>query len=149
MKQLHKFFSLTPDYRQLLLSTFVLLGLVRLGLWLLPFGTLQWFLTNLGQINSVSIKRQNCFVPTKETIAQAVKISSRYMLGETKCLAQALTMQVLMIQSDYSSELRIGVAKGKGGEFEAHAWVESQGEIVMGYLKDLSRYTTMSSFEGL
>ncbi len=146
MERLRKFLSLTPGEKQLLLSSFVLLGLVRLGLLLLPFGTLQRFMASISQVNAVKAKQYSA--PTIETIANAVNISSRYMPGGAKCLARALTTQVLMNRFSYSSELRIGVAKGERGEFEAHAWVESQGEIVIGHLADLNRYSPMPSFGG-
>ncbi|MGD1806007.1 lasso peptide biosynthesis B2 protein [Dapis sp. BLCC M126] len=145
MERLRKFLSLTPEEKQLLLSSFVLLGLVRLGLLLLPFGTLQRFMASISQVNAVKAKQ---YAPTIETIAKAVNISSRYMPGGAKCLARALTTQVLMNRFGYLSELRIGVAKGERGEFEAHAWVESQGEIVIGHLADLKRYSPMPSFGG-
>ena len=146
MERLRKFLSLTLGEKQLLLSSFVLLGLVKLGLLLLPFGALQRFLASISQVNSVKAKQ--CCAPTRETIAKVVNISSRYIPGGAKCLARALTTQVLMNQFGYSSQLRIGVAKSDGGEFQAHAWVESQGEIVIGNLTDLSQYTPMPSFEG-
>ncbi len=147
MEQLHKFLSLTLGEKQLLLSSFILLGLVRLGLLLLPFGTLQQFMASISQVNAVKAKQYSA--PTIEIIAKTVNISSRYMPGGAKCLARALTTQVLMNRFGYLSELRIGVAKGERGEFEAHAWVESQGEIVIGHLTDLDRYSPMPSFGGL
>jgi hypothetical protein len=39
--------------------------------------------------------------------------------------------------------LRIGVAKGEAGKLEAHAWVESQGRIVIGGLRDLPYFTPL------
>lgn len=40
MRRLHKFIYLSGSDRQLFLSTFVLLGLIRLGMRLLPFQSL-------------------------------------------------------------------------------------------------------------
>ena len=42
-------------------------------------------------------------------------------------------------------EVSIGVAKGENGKIEAHAWVVSQGTVMMGNLPDLSRYVPMST----
>jgi hypothetical protein len=53
-----------------------------------------------------------------------------------------------MTRHGFSPQLRIGVAKGETGKLEAHAWIESQGKIVIGYLKDLSRFTPLPSLEG-
>ena len=145
MKRLRKFNSLPSGDRLLLISTFVLLGLVRLGLWLLPFGTWRRLIASVSQATH---KRQEVGKTDQGKIVWAVNVASRYMPGGAKCLARALTAQVLMSQYGYSPELRIGVAKGEGGQFEAHAWVEHQGQVVIGYLADLSRFTPLTAFEG-
>jgi hypothetical protein len=44
--------------------------------------------------------------------------------------------------------LRIGVAKTKAGNLQAHAWVESEGKIVIGRITNLSHYTMLSPLEG-
>ncbi|MDJ0797076.1 MAG: lasso peptide biosynthesis B2 protein [Calothrix sp. MO_167.B12] len=146
MKRLHKFWSLGSQVRRLLLNAFVLLALVRLGLWLLPFATLQQIITKIRQANPKQEQVQQISI---EQIIWAVNVSSYYMPGGVKCLARALTTQVLMSRHGYLPELRIGVAKVEGGQLEAHAWVESQGRVVIGNLTDLSRFTPLPSLEGL
>lgn len=143
MKRLRKFLILTARERQLLIKAFVLLGVIRLGLWLLPFPVLRRLLATINQANP-----QPSHAPNTEQIVEAVNRSSRIMTGDAKCLARALTTQALMLRCGHSSEFRIGVAKGEKGQFEAHAWVESQGRIVIGNLTDLSRYTPMPSLAG-
>ncbi len=145
MKRLRKFNSLTSGDRLLLISTFVWLGLVRLGLWLLPFGTWRRLIAS---VSRATHKPQEVGKTDQGKIVWAVNVASRYMPGGAQCLARALTAQVLMSRYGYSPQLRIGVAKGEGGQFEAHAWVECQGEVVIGYLGDLSRFTPMPSFQG-
>ncbi|MCC5636922.1 lasso peptide biosynthesis B2 protein [Nostoc sp. CHAB 5844] len=144
MKQWRKLLLLTSAERKLLFNTFILLGLVRLGLWLLPFPTLKQMLASINQMQLLRVQK---FSPSVSQIVEAVNRSSRYTPGGAKCLARALTTQTLMSWHGYSSELRIGVAKSAAGKFEAHAWVEVQGQIVLGYLKDLEKYTPMPSFE--
>ncbi|MDJ0616029.1 MAG: lasso peptide biosynthesis B2 protein [Calothrix sp. MO_192.B10] len=146
MKRLHKFWSLGSQVRRLLLNAFVLLTLVRLGLWLLPFAALQQIITKIRQANPEPEQVKQISV---EQIIWAVNVSSYYMPGGVKCLARALTTQVLMNRHGYLPELRIGVAKVEGGQLEAHAWVESQGRVVIGNLTDLSRFTPLPSLEGL
>ncbi|MEO1124401.1 MAG: lasso peptide biosynthesis B2 protein [Cyanobacteria bacterium J06639_16] len=140
MKQLYRFFRLSSGDRQLLIKTFILLSLIRLGLWLLPFQRLRQFLDLIRQGNRQASQIQ----PTDpDKIITAVNISSRYMPGGEKCLARALTTQTLMFWHGYSPQLHLGVTKGEQGEFEAHAWVEHQGQVVIGYLADLSRFTPL------
>jgi hypothetical protein len=145
MRKLHKFLWLSNSDRQLLLNTFILLGLVRLGLWLLPFQRLRQLLTKLGRS---PLQYQQGQQIQLSKIVWAVNLSSRYLPGKVKCLARALTTQVIMTRHGFSPQLRIGVAKGETGKLEAHAWIESQGKIVIGYLKDLSRFTPLPSLEG-
>ena len=140
MKRLSKWFRLNKSDRQLLLKAFIVLGLVRLGLWLLPFPTLRETLAKVSQVN---LMRQKITQTSINQIVWAVDASSRYQLGQVKCLARALTTQVLMSWSGYSPKLCIGVAKGEQKQLEAHAWVENQGQVVIGYLADLSRFTPL------
>ncbi len=145
MKQLLKFLHLSSGDRKLLLKTFILLGLVRLGLWLLPFTTLRRVLVSISRVKS---SQQEVNQREVAKVIWAVNQSGRYMPGGVKCLARALTTQVLMSRRGYLSELRIGVAKSETGQLEAHAWIESQGQVLIGHLRDLSRFTLLPSWEG-
>jgi Transglutaminase-like superfamily len=142
MKLLHKLKTLlrmTQSDRQLLTFTVLLLISIRLGLWLLPFQTL------LRKLNQVSYKAAQFPSQPPLSIASilwSVNVISRYFAPGSKCLARALTMKVLLDWQGQPNDLRIGVAKGDG-KLEAHAWVEVQGQIVIGYLSDLARYTLL------
>lgn len=74
-------------------------------------------------------------------------VASRYVPAAS-CLTQALAGQVLLNQHDAPALLRIGVAKNEQGTFQAHAWVESQGRILIGNSPELFRYTRLTEFEG-
>ncbi|MDJ0616365.1 MAG: lasso peptide biosynthesis B2 protein [Calothrix sp. MO_192.B10] len=143
MKWLYKFFRLEKSDRLLLINTFLLLLSIRFGLWLLPFKSLRQLLSKVSQPLNPS---QNFYKKDLNKIIRAVNVSSRYMPGGAKCLARALTTQILMNRYGYFPELRIGVAKGEEGKLEAHAWIEYQGKVVIGNLQDLSRFTPMPSF---
>lgn len=143
MKQRFKLLAQKYLDRKLILDTILLLGAIRLGLRFLPFQTLQ------NKLETAS----HLFPKTKEhlsvgKIVWVINASSRYMPGGVKCLARALTAQVLMKQHGHTNELRIGVAKGETGELEAHAWIEHRGRVVIGDLSDLQRYVPMPSFKG-
>lgn len=139
MKPLRNFLRLSPQQRGLFLKTFVLLTKVRLGLRFFSFQDLRQRLsqpTGLPQdVHGVKLGQ----------IIWAVNISSRYMPGGAKCLAKALTTQTLMQTYGYPPELKIGVAKSDAGAFQAHAWIEYQGNVVMGQLDDLDIYTPLPS----
>lgn len=141
MKLLRKLWNLRKIDFYFLFVTFFLLGAIRLGLLLLEFRILLKIVNKLG---TIKLPLTNA---TPKKIIWGVNVATRYMPGGAKCLARALTTQVLMIHSGYSPELCIGVAKAESGEFEAHAWIKYQGYIVIGYLPDLPRYIQLPSFE--
>ncbi|HEY9632633.1 MAG TPA: lasso peptide biosynthesis B2 protein [Coleofasciculaceae cyanobacterium] len=145
MKPLRKFLHLKASDRHLLIVTFTLLGAIRLGLWLLPFRTWRHLLSRLMQAQSKLHKSDPASV---SQVVWAVCVVSHYMPGGVKCLARAAATQVLLSRHGHAADLHIGVAKGEEGQLEAHAWVESQGQIVIGNLSNLSRFTPLSTFGG-
>jgi hypothetical protein len=145
MKQLCKFLHLKTSDRQLLIIAFALLLAVRLALWLLPFSTWHRLLARLKQAKANLQQAES--ISTGEVV-WAISIASNYMPGGVKCLARALATQVLLSWLGHAAEFRIGVAKGEAGQLEAHAWVESQGQVVIGALGNLSRFTPLPAFGG-
>ena len=140
MKRLFKIISTKPKLIWFVAETFVLLGLIRLGLRLLPFATLQKLLSSNNRKTFSFWRRRDRSI--KELI-WAINVSSKYMPGGVKCLARALTTEVLMKLNGYAPELRIGVAQGKAGKLEAHAWIESHGKVLIGQLNDLERFRVL------
>lgn len=64
-------------------------------------------------------------------IVAAVRSVARGVPRAT-CLTQALSVQLLLALRGYTSEVRIGVARRPDGRFDAHAWVVSADEIIIG-----------------
>ena len=141
MHRLHKFFRLSAPERFLLVRATALLVIVRTALWLLPFKTLQRSSAKLAQIFAPSHK-ENLF--STERVVWAVEVASRYVPRVT-CLTQALAAQTMLRLGGIPTSLRIGVAKGTGS-FEAHAWLESGGKILIGGAEAAQRYTQLVSF---
>jgi hypothetical protein len=126
--------------RSLLLQAGCCLIAVRLGLWLLPFQTLQNLLFNRRSVGKLTQHQ----VPI-DKIVWAVNTTSRYMPGQVKCLARALATKTLLKQQGYTAELRIGVMRSQTGQLEAHAWIEFQGEVIIGQLHNLVEFTPLPS----
>lgn len=143
MKLLRKIWNQRKVNLYLLFVTFLLLGAIRLGLWLLEFRIL------LKVVNKFSTIKFPFPYTSLRKIIWAVNVATRYSPGGAKCLARALTTQILMNRNSYSPELCIGVARSESGEFEAHAWIKYQGYVVIGHLPDLSRYIQLPSLEGI
>ena len=144
MDQLSKFIQMPAADRSLLVASASLMAAVRLGLWLLPFQLLRRLLAKLEQTN---LRRQSQPPAPVDRIVWSVKVASRYIPAAT-CLTQALTANALLTRNGHPSDLRIGVAKVDGDQLEAHAWVESEGKILIGNLTNLNRYTRMPSLRG-
>ncbi len=142
MRRLRNFLKLRTRARVLLLVTFILLASVKCGLKLAPFHSLFKFLASVSAFKVVH--RVNI-----AEIIWATNVVTRYMPGGAKCLARALTTQVLMNWHGYKPEFRIGVAKADTGNLEAHAWIEYQGFVIIGNLDDLGRFIPLPSLEGV
>jgi hypothetical protein len=75
-------------------------------------------------------------------IVRAVRLSSRYV-PRASCLVQALTTQILMGRNGHPVQVHIGVALNRESGFRAHAWVESQGRVLVGQVEELASYSPM------
>ncbi len=82
---------------------------------------------------------------SEEQLAWAVGVSSRY-LPKATCLVQALALHLLLQQAGHQASLHIGVDNATGGRLEAHAWVESQGKVLMDG-PNISKYTPLLALE--
>lgn len=144
MKRLRKFSRLSGIERRLLLKAALLLVVVRLGLWLLPFETLRRLLVGFSE---GPVRLRNTDQSSEGEVTWAVEKAGRFMPWAATCLTLALTAQVLLLRRGHGAVIHIGVAKGGAEHFLAHAWVESGGKIVIGD-HELERYTPMASLEG-
>ena len=137
MRPLRRFLALSPNERCLLITAVILLAGMRLGLRLLPFGTLWQLVGNGGPI-LVGLFEGNHLA---DRISWAVTVAGRYVLGVRPCLVQALTVRLLLRWHGCPARLHFGVARGEGGQIRAHAWVEANGRVVIGgSASELERY---------
>ncbi len=78
-----------------------------------------------------------------EQIVWACRAAAQRMPFAT-CLSSALALQHLLARSGHASELHIGVADD-AREFQAHAWLEREGRILIGE-QDHDRYSRLTSW---
>ena len=140
MRKIRKFLNLSFSKQRLLIKAWILLGLIRLGLELFPFSTLRKLLNRLKSIMGGFEKEFS-----EQQLVWSVAVVSRYIPKAT-CLAQALTAQFLLQQAGHQACLHIGVTEADEGRLKAHAWVESQGRILIGGF-DLNKYTHLLALE--
>lgn len=142
MRRIFKFFRLSLHEKFLFIESLLLLIIVKLGLSLLSFKKILDLLEK-SRNNSKALYNKLSL----EQIAWAVEVSGRYAPKAT-CLSKALTAQYLFRKNGYCSSVHIGVEKNSNGDLEAHAWIEIDGHIVIGNLKNISRYKHLTSITG-
>jgi hypothetical protein len=143
MRRVIRLIQRPPLERRLLLQAAWLVGMTRLGLWLLPFATLwRWW----QRWSRPRPPRHTAEQPSAARLAWAVRAVARYVPAAT-CLTQSLAARVLLAWYGQAAQVHIGVAKTRAGGLEAHAWVESQGQVVIGELPDLARFAPLPSLE--
>lgn len=141
MRRFRRFLALPPTERWLLLKVAFLLGVIKLGLRWLPFGTLLRLLSHVAEA-SIGLPAPTPYAPDR--IAWAVAVASSYLLRVRPCLVQALAVRLLLVRRGYPARLRLGVARGEHGRVQAHAWVETDGRVVIGgSASELRRYTPL------
>jgi hypothetical protein len=143
MRNLRKFFRLCPFERRLLLRSLALLWISRLGLWLLPFRLLRRLLPRSTPVASAYPAKDAANI---DRIVRALARAAPYVPDAT-CLTQAFAGQILLAQHGIPSLLRIGLAKNPEGKLRAHAWIESQGRILIGNSAELPYYAQLPPVE--
>jgi hypothetical protein len=142
MTRLGRFLRLPPADRRLLVVAAPLQAAIRLGLTALPYRQLRGLVNRLAR---VSPRRRLAPPASRERIAWAVTRAGRFVPGAT-CLTQALAAKVLLERNGHPARVCVGISRTEGARLLAHAWVESEGCIVLGGV-DLNRYTPLSALE--
>ncbi len=128
MRGLARFVALPAADRRLIVAAAGLLTAIRLGLWVLPFRWVHGAVRTLGNHAPSPNGRP---VPPPDRVVWAVGVADR-MVPRTTCLVRALAAQALLARRGHASQLRLGVTRGSGRAFEAHAWLERDGCVLIG-----------------
>ena len=141
MGRIRKLLSLPTHERWLLLKVAALLGAVRLILRLLPFSSARRL---FGWASRHCPRLETNRVPT-ERLAWTVSVASRFVPYATHCLTQAIAIQILLARRGYPAKVCFGVLPESTKQLMAHAWVESNGVIVIGGADAEQRYVKLTS----
>src|SRR2546430_7975866 len=121
----------------------MLLVAVRLGLWIAPFASLRRWTARLARPPDTS---PGAVPLPAERIAWAVSAVGRRVPGGQNCLAQAVAAAILLGRHGYTPHVRIGLVRRGMRGFEAHAWVEQEGSVLLGG-PDVSQFAPLPPFE--
>ena len=145
---LDRFRRLSPAQRSLVGRALVLVPLVRLALWAVPYGRVRRMMPvsrrDPGAIASSALPRVTACTRPAE-IAWAVGTVSR-RVPVASCLTPALAAQRLLARDGYPLRLQNGVARNPAWTFEGHAWLAwlaRRSRTVIGRVDGLTRFTPM------
>lgn len=145
MNKLLSFLRLPVAEQLLLLQVILGLTLIRLSLRICSLQRTRALLSQLAQ----PLRRETAEVKRRDVlarVARAVTLASRAMPHRATCLVQALTAQLFLERRGIATRLHIGFAKAEQeGRVEGHAWLEYQGEVVIGDNGELGRFAPPGS----
>jgi transglutaminase superfamily protein len=136
--------ELPATRRTLLVQALTLVVAARVGLKVLPFSLVRRCLTQLAKPRTVVVSTQ----AELQDVIWAVEVIGRHLPAYGTCLTQALAAHVLIGRSGLKSDLRIGVTRNQRGNFEAHAWLEKDGTVIIGGVGH-TEFTPMPVLNGL
>jgi hypothetical protein len=136
---LHKlfllFFRIPLADKLLLIQASLILIFLRLLLKLFPVNKLFPFINFF--LKEPYYSYQDHLEYTKRVV-WSIEKSGKYFL-RTRCLAEAIAVQILLNKKRIINNIQIGFIKGKGN-FSAHAWVVADNKILIGDNQALSYY---------
>jgi hypothetical protein len=114
--------------------------MVRTALWVLPARVVLRGITRIVRRWPIDDESE---MRTIRRVVRAVQVASQRVPGAS-CLTQALAAKLLLARWGVASQLHVGVARGEQGDFQAHAWLEAAGRVVIGDV-GLDRYVRLPS----
>ena len=140
MKALHRFWALSGSDKMFLAGCVTTVAMVRLCLTLFSFNRMRAWLP--------AMRAEEVPAPTElKRVAWGIRNAARLVPGAS-CLTQALSGQIVLARRGKTSQVRIGVARDEQGRFIAHAWLVSEGRVVLGGAEaNIKRFTPLTDLD--
>jgi hypothetical protein len=141
-----RFSSLDWSDKRLLIEAASLLWLAWTGLHLLPFQVLRRMLGRYaGASNPMNHRRPDAVAVSR--IGWAITAVAARFPESATCLVQALAADAILRRKGFASWVRFGVRARVDGavRFEAHAWVECNGVVVVGDVEGLQNFVVLAA----
>ena len=131
--------------RVLLLEAFLLLGVARLGVLILPFRLLAKSLGNHMKEDQTSLLPAD--LKLSRMVGGAVRSAANYTPWGSVCLPQAVAAKWMLKRRNIPGTVYLGVMKDKTKpeKLAAHAWLRC-GHIIITGAKGHRQYTVVSTF---
>lgn len=140
-----KFLRLRRVDQWLLLRAFVIVFVVRAALRVVGFRTVRSWLNKLESRPYAGNSSPDMSQVTR--IIWAVNVTSDFLFSQRPCLTKALVAQMLLAREAYPTKLCIGVRRTPDRQLHAHAWLERDGQVVIGHLPNLHAFTPLPGLE--
>ena len=128
-KAFQRYRLLDPEARSLFRHAVALLPLTVVSLRLRGFKKTREGLQVLLSRNDSVAPGQEHVAPAVQRTCHMMRAATRYGIVRATCLEQSLVLWHLLQKQGIPAALRIGVRRS-AEKFEAHAWVEYQGEAL-------------------
>ena len=140
MSGLKTLFRLESSERRLVLQTLLLVATIRIALSIL----------SVQRVQRLTSSWQRFLIVDKDMpvsrLVWAVRAASR-RIPAASCLTQSLALHCLLTRAGHASQVHIGVAKDPTSKFQAHAWVEYEGEPLLSGPAEIVGYVHMLAME--
>ena len=138
LHKLKTFLTFPARLKLVLLHSIILIAMVRLMLIVVPFKKIRRRFQKYSGSTRLNYLRPG-YSPSE--IVWGVKLASKYLLRKKPCLVQALVLHSMFQRRGHPSTLRIGIRKNGSKDLQAHAWVESNGKIAIGWIPEMGDFT--------
>jgi len=123
---LRNFRQLRPEARTALVEAMFLVTGIRVLLPALGLKNVRWILKPVGHVLQAKPRLQ------AEEILRLLQAAARRCPVGSTCLTRALAGQLLLRKAGIESRLCIGVMRDQRRAFQAHAWLERDGNVILG-----------------
>ena len=147
-KTLKRYRDRTPDERRAVTRAGLLIAALQTALKVLPFQRVMegvYRVARPSQSVGASPGEHSHF--DRDLAVWAVEAAGRRLLSRNPCLPKALAVLLLFRRAGEDAEMHLGVARETDGPMQAHAWVESDGQVMIGGDVPLESYTRLPGLD--
>ncbi len=124
-----RFSALDPEARKLFLRAAALLPFVGMSLHKRGYKKTQAWLQKRLESRKASAINPGPPGELVHKTCRMVRAAEQYGFTRPTCLEESLVLWYILGQQNINSRIRVGVRR-QAGKFEAHAWVEYEGEAL-------------------
>jgi hypothetical protein len=130
IRQFHNFRCLTFKMKILVITVFLLIRIFRLLIIIIPSKHLSILLGRKMEESPTALDPVSQLRALKT--AWALNVISNHTRWDRKCLAQAITGQIILRILHIPSTIYLGVSKDESNNMIAHAWLRSGEHVLTG-----------------